>query len=92
MFPRAVWNLGSSNVATGGQRSWIISYARCVNNVVEVYVKFKIKQQNNLEAIANADPCLNCCKTIVADYPLGGAASLLFTGGRIVFVVLELFA
>ena len=59
------------------------------------YVKLKIKHYNNLEVIANGDSRLNCPKTIVADYPLGGAPSLVFTksvGGRIVFMVLELFA
>ena len=59
------------------------------------YVKLKIKRQNNLEAIANGYSRLNCPKTIVADYPLDGAPSLVFTKyvcGRIVFMVLELFA
>ena len=57
------------------------------------YVKLKIKHYNNLEAIANCDPRPISPKTIVADYPLGGAPSLLFTksvGGCIVSMALLL--
>ena len=49
---------------------------------------------NNLEAIVNGDPRLNCPKTIVADYQLGGAPSLVFTksvDGRIVVMVFFFF-
>ena len=62
------------------------------------YVKLKIKHLINLEEIANGDSSLNCPKTIVADYPLDGGPSLVFTksdgdaGGCIVFMALELFA